>query len=115
MIEKNICFLHLAQDYLFPFSIFLIFVEKPNLSSGSDGKESACNAGDPALIPGSGRSPGERSGDPRQYSYLGNLMERGAWQTIVHGVPRQLDMRRARQITSVCLPGEFQGQRSLVG
>ena len=42
-------------------------------------------------------------------------MERGAWQTIVHGVPRQLDMRRAWQITSVCLPGEFQGQRSLVG
>ena len=31
---------------------------------GSDGKESACNAGDPASIPGSGRSPGEGNGNP---------------------------------------------------
>ena len=36
----------------------------------SDGKESACNAGDPGLIPGSGRSPGERNGYPLQYSCL---------------------------------------------
>ena len=31
---------------------------------GSDGKESACNAGDPDLVPGSGRSPGEGNGNP---------------------------------------------------
>ena len=70
MIEKNICFLHLAQDYLFPFSIFLIFVEKPNLSSGSDGKESACNGRDLSSIPGSRRSPGERNGNPLQFTSL---------------------------------------------
>ena len=35
----------------------------------SAGKESACNAGDPGLIPGLGRSPGERIGDPLQYSW----------------------------------------------
>ena len=39
---------------------------------GSDGKESACNAGDPGLIPGSGRSPEEGNGNPLQYSCLEN-------------------------------------------
>ena len=43
------------------------------------GKESACKAGDLGSTPGSGRSPGERNGYPLQYSYLGNLMDRGAW------------------------------------
>ena len=42
---------------------------------GSDGKESACNAGDPGSIPGSGRSPGEGNGNPLQYSCLGNLLD----------------------------------------
>ena len=37
---------------------------------GSDGKESAWNAGDPGLVPGLGRSPGERNGYPLQYSCL---------------------------------------------
>ena len=37
---------------------------------GSDGKESACNAKDPVLIPGWGRSPGEGNGYPLQYSYV---------------------------------------------
>ena len=55
---------------------------------GSDGKKSACNAGDPGSIPGSGRSPGERNGYPLQYSCLVNPMNRGAWQAIVHGVAK---------------------------
>ena len=42
------------------------------------GKESACNAGDAGLIPGSGRCPGEGNGHPLQYSCLENLMDRGA-------------------------------------
>ena len=46
---------------------------------GSDGKESACSAGDPGSIPGPGRSPGERNGYPLQYSCLENPMERGGW------------------------------------
>ena len=58
---------------------------------GSDRKESACNAGDPGSIPGSGRFPGEGNGSPLQYSCLKNSMERGAWQTTVHGVA-ELDM-----------------------
>ena len=49
-------------------------------SLGSEVKASACNAGDPGWIPGSGRSPGEGNGNPLQYSCLEN--------TIVHGVPK---------------------------
>ena len=52
----------------------------------SVGKESACNVGDPGLIPGSGRSPGEGNGNPLRYSCLENSMDRGAWQATVHGV-----------------------------
>ena len=47
---------------------------------GSDGKESACNAGEPGSIPGSGRSPGEGHGNPVQYSCLENPMDRGGLQ-----------------------------------
>ena len=43
-----------------------------HVNSGSDGKESACNAGDPGSIPGSGRSPGKGNGYPFQYSCLEN-------------------------------------------
>ena len=46
---------------------------------GSDGKESACDVGDPGLIPGSARSSGEGNGNPLQYSCLENPMDRGAW------------------------------------
>ena len=47
----------------------------------SDGKESACKAGDPGSIPGWGRSPGEGNGYPLQYSCLENSMDRGTWWT----------------------------------
>ena len=58
---------------------------------GSDGKESACNTGDPT--PGLGRSPGEGNGNLLQYSCLGNSMDRGAWQAIVsHWLCKELDM-----------------------
>ena len=46
---------------------------------GSDGKASACNAGDSGSIPGSGRSPGEGNGNPLQHSCLENPMDGGAW------------------------------------
>ena len=55
---------------------------------GSDGKEYACNAGDPGLIPGSGRSPREGNSSPVQYSCLGNPMDRGVWQATVHEVAK---------------------------
>ena len=54
----------------------------------SHSKESACSVGDPDLIPGLRRSPGEGNGYPLQYSCLENPMDRGAWQTAVHEVVR---------------------------
>ena len=45
-------------------------------------------AKDAGLIPRSGRLPGEGNGNRLQYSYLGNPMDRGAWQAIVHGVAK---------------------------
>ena len=55
---------------------------------GSDGKVSACNAGDLGSIPGLGRSPGEGNGNPLQYSCQENPMDRGAWRDTVHGTQR---------------------------
>ena len=54
-------------------------------------KESACNAGitgDAGLIPGLGRSPGGRHGNPLQYFCLENAMDRGAWWATVQGVAK---------------------------
>ena len=55
---------------------------------GSDCKEFACNAGDPGLVPGLGRSPGRGHGNPLQYSCLENSMGRGAWRATVHGTTK---------------------------
>ena len=55
---------------------------------GINDKESACNAGDLGLIPGSGRSTGEENANPLQYSCLKNPMDRGAWWATVHGVTK---------------------------
>ena len=54
----------------------------------SDSKQSAFNEGDLSSIPGSGRSPEEGNGNPLQYSCLGNLMDRGAYRAIIHGVTK---------------------------
>ena len=51
---------------------------------GSDSKVYACNAGDPGTVSGLGRSPGERNGNPLQYSCLENSSDRGAWPATVH-------------------------------
>ena len=53
---------------------------------GSDGKESACNAGSWGSIPGLGRPPGEGNGNPLQDSCLQNPVDREAWQPTAHGV-----------------------------
>ena len=53
---------------------------------GSDGEESAWNAGDPGLITGLGRSSEEGNGKPLQSACLENCMDREAWRTTVHGI-----------------------------
>ena len=54
-------------------------------------KNQPASAGNVSLIPELGRSPGERNGNPLQYSCLNNIMDRGAWQATVHGVTKELD------------------------
>ena len=59
------------------------------LPCGSDGKESACNAGDSGSTPGWGRCPGEGNGYPLfQYSCLKNPKDRGPWQATVHRIAK---------------------------
>ena len=53
-------------------------------AGGLDGKESACSAGDPGSVPGSGRG----NGNPLQYFYLEKPMDRGAWQAQSRVLPR---------------------------
>ena len=55
-------------------------------------KNPAANAGNMGSIPGSGRSPGEGSGNSLRYSCLGNLMDGEDWHTVVHGVEKESDM-----------------------
>ena len=63
-----------------------MLLEQWDFPGGSDGKDSAYNAGDLGSILGLGRSPGEGNGNPLQYSCLENPMDRGAWGATVHGV-----------------------------
>ena len=65
-----------------------VTIKLQGFPGGSDDKASVCNAGDPGLIPGLRRSPGEGNGSPLQYSCLENPMDRGAWQTTAYGVAR---------------------------
>ena len=58
---------------------------------GSEGKESACNAGDPGSIPGMGRFLGGGHGNILQYSCLDNPMDRGGWRATIHGVAKESD------------------------
>ena len=72
------------SPYCFSFSQ----LDLGGFPGGSDGKESACNAGDPGWNPGLRRSPGEGNDYPLQSSCLENSMDRGAWRATVHGVAK---------------------------
>ena len=58
---------------------------------GSVVKNLPVNAGDLGLIPGLGRSPGEGTGNPLQYSCLENPTDRGAWQATIYRVKKESD------------------------
>ena len=73
---------------------------------GSDGKVSAYNVGDPDSIPGSGRSLGERNGNPLQYSCLENPMDAEAWQAKFMG-RKESDMTERLHYRELCVPWWF--------
>ena len=62
-----------------------MFTEFEGFPGGSDGKESACNAGNPGFIPGWGGAPGGGHDNPLQYSCLENPMDKGAWRATPWG------------------------------
>ena len=67
---------------------YFVRADLASLSWWLSGKESTYTAGNTGLIPGPGGAPGDSSGNPFQYSCLENPTDRGAWQTIVHGVAK---------------------------
>ena len=88
LVSKLGCLLFLIYsdfNYL-SFIIFNLLLSCRGPPCSSESEESACNVGDLGLIPGLGRSPGERNGNPLQYSCMGNPTDRGAWWATVHGV-----------------------------
>ena len=71
------------RDFQWQSWLYLIATKNTGVFLGtSNGKESACNAGDPGSISGPGGSPGEGHGSPLQYSCLENSMDRGVWQSM---------------------------------
>ena len=81
--------LHSSCGTIWLFKLCARVIDKNSLTPCSSiGEKSACNAGDPGLIPGLGRSPREVNGNPLQYSCLENPLDWGAWRTAVHGVVR---------------------------
>ena len=80
--------------------IYIYIVIYGGFPGGSDGKESAFNAGDLGSIPRLGRSPGEENGNPLQYSCPENSTDREAWQAIVHGVT---ELDTTEQLTTTTL------------
>ena len=72
------------------FTVYFYLDPPPSLGfpSGSEVKETACNARNLGSIPGSGRAPGEGNGNPLQYSCLENPMDRGTWWATIHAVTK---------------------------
>ena len=97
-----ICILYIYSHYIYIYShiytyiLLYIYIHTHThthiyiyeIPCGSDSKESACNVRDPGSVLGLGRSPGEGNGNPLQYSYLENPMDRGAWWAVIHGVSK---------------------------
>ena len=90
--SKHSLYVGTVLSVLFIICIYAVLQIYEGFPGGSSGKESVCNAGDPGSILGSGRSPGEGNGNPLQYSYLVNSMDRRAWWATVRRGRKELDM-----------------------
>ena len=80
------CYSRLASKYYFTSEASLV----------AQTVESACSAGDPGSVPGSGRSPGEGNGNPLWYSWLEKPMDGGAWRATV----QSMGLQRETQLSS---------------
>ena len=80
ILEENLSTFTVTYDFTCGFIM--------GFPGGLESKASACNVGDPSSISEVGRSPGEGSGNPLQYSCLENPKDRGAWEAAVHGSQR---------------------------
>jgi len=87
----------------FPLLHCLFIYPTSHLSPWLSGKESARNAVDTSLIPGSGRSPGGGNGSPLQYACLENPMDRGAWWATVHGFTKSWTQLSTRHISHIMI------------
>ena len=97
-MKKNNCLLALLDIH--PWMSWIKNEQaSPGFPGGSDGKESACNAGDLGSIPESGRSSGEENGYPLQYSGLENSVDRGTWWAMAHRVTKSQPQPRINTST----------------
>ena len=100
--------------------MYLIYSYIESFPDSSVGKESTCNAGDPASIPGSGRSAGEGIGYPLQCSWASLVAQMvknlpSVWETWVGPWTGNIPWRKERLPTPVFWPGEFHGLYSAWG
>ena len=93
-------------------AICIFSSEKISFPGGSDGKESARNAGDLGLIPGSGRSPGEGNGNPLQCFCRESPRDRGAWWAAVYGVAQSRTRMKRLSREHMGFPGGSDGKES---
>ena len=84
-----------------PFEEKTLSIQFLGFSGGSDGKESVYNVEDLGSIPGWGRFPEKGNSNPLQYSCLGNPIDKGAWETIVCGGGKKLDVTERHTRTHI--------------
>ena len=81
-----------------------------DVTSGWNGKESACNAGESGSVPGLGRYPGGGHGNPLQYSSLENPMDKEALRATVHGFTKSQTQLRDWHPLSANVAMNYAGQ-----
>ena len=100
--------LYIAIVYqILSFGLYVCYfiATQRSFHGGSDGKESACNAEDPVPILVLGRVPGEGNGNPLQYSFMEDSIDRGDWWATLHGVTKSW----TEKLTDLVLLAPFHG------